>query len=183
MNADAGVDDLADLIARLDAALPNARGGLRHDLFLLVSRLTPMINVDLLIHDAAGRVLLTWRADAYYGPGWHVPGGIIRFRETAATRIAAVARIELGAEVEAEAEPCKISELFAPHRDVRGHFVSLLHRCTLITPLDKGMKFSGGVPMNGQWHWFDRCPDNLIPVHEIYRPWLDGMDPVTDKQY
>ncbi len=168
--------DLASLVDRLDAALPNARGGLPHDVFLLLSRLTPMVNVDLLIHDAAGRALLTWRKDAFYGPGWHVPGGIIRFKETAAARIAAVARSELGAEVRAEATPCRVSEIMSTRRDVRGHFISLLYRCTLITPPHKGLKFAGGVPNNGTWQWFERCPDNLIPAHEIYRPYLDASD-------
>lgn len=174
MNTAVAAPDLAELVERLDAALPNAHGGLPHDLFLLVSRLTPLINVDLLIRNAAGRTLLTWREDTFYGPGWHVPGGVIRFRETAAARIAAVARAELGSEVHAETEPCKLSELFAPHREVRGHFISLLYRCTPITPLDPELKFGGGVPMNGEWHWFDRCPDNLIPVHELYRSYIDG---------
>ena len=59
-----------------------------------------MINVDLLIRDDTDRTLLTWRHDAFYGPGWHVPGGIIRFKESAANRIAAVAQGELGTKVE-----------------------------------------------------------------------------------
>jgi colanic acid biosynthesis protein WcaH len=174
MSSAGAASDLAELVACLDAALPNAHGDLPHDLFLLVSRLTPLINVDLLIHDAVGRALLTWREDDFYGPGWHVPGGIIRFKETAAERIAAVASAELGAEVQAESEPCKLSELFAPHRDVRGHFLSLLYRCMPITPLDEELKFGGGAPKSGEWHWFARCPDNLIPAHEIYRPYIDG---------
>jgi colanic acid biosynthesis protein WcaH len=34
-----------------------------------------------------GRTLLTWRDDESFGAGWHVPGGIIRYKETAADRI------------------------------------------------------------------------------------------------
>lgn len=176
MSSASAAPDLADLVKRLDESLPQAHGDLPHNLFLLLSRLTPLINVDLLIQDAVGHTLLTWREDAFYGPGWHVPGGIIRFKETAAQRIAAVARAELGAEVRAEPEPCKISELFAPHRDVRGHFISLLYRCELITPLDAALRFGDGAPKNGEWHWFDRCPNNLIPAHEIYRPYIDGRE-------
>lgn len=161
--------ELATLIDRLGAMLENGRGGLPEELFRLVSRLTPMVNVDLLIRDAAGRTLLTWRADEFYGPGWHVPGGIIRFKETATERIAAVARVELGATVAAEALPCRISELMNPRRDVRGHFISLLYRCTLMTPLDMSLKAEGEMLENGMWRWFDRCPGNLLPVHAIYR--------------
>lgn len=42
-----------------------------------------MVNVDLLIKNvSSNETLLTWREDEYYGPGWHVPGGIVRFKET-----------------------------------------------------------------------------------------------------
>lgn len=163
------VDEIAVLAERLGTLLDNGCGGLPEQVFRLVSRLTPMVNVDLLIRDDPGRTLLTWRDDEFYGPGWHVPGGIVRFKETAAERIALVARRELGAEVSAEADPCRITEMMNPHRDVRGHFISLLYRCTLITPLDTSLKADGEILENGVWRWFDRCPDNLIPVHAIYR--------------
>lgn len=166
--------ELAILLARLDEAVPDARGGLPQDLFYLVSRLTPLVNVDLLIRDGDGRVLLTWRADEFYGPGWHVPGGIIRFKETAAARIVAVASNELGAEVRADPAPFIVREIMSPCRDVRGHFISLLYCCTLITPLNMALKFIGDRPDNGMWCWFERCPDNLIPAHEIYRSHIDA---------
>lgn len=161
--------DLASLIARLDAALPHAKDGLPQEAFYLVSRLTPLVNVDLLVRDANGRVLLTWRDDKFYGPGWHVPGGIIRFKETAAERIAEVARTELGATVVSEDRPCRISEIMSSSRDVRGHFISLLYRCTLMSPLDLSLKAADRLLQNGMWRWFEHCPDNLIPVHDIYR--------------
>ena len=52
------------------------------DIFLLSSRLSPVLNVDLLIKDESGRILLSWRDDPYVtGPGWHIPGGIVRLKE------------------------------------------------------------------------------------------------------
>lgn len=60
--------------------------GLPEEVFLFISRITPMINVDLLIKDESGRTLLSWRDD-YTGKGWHVPGGIIRYKEKIDTRI------------------------------------------------------------------------------------------------
>jgi colanic acid biosynthesis protein WcaH len=42
-----------------------------------------MVNVDLFISDDQGRVLLTWRDDEIFGAGWHIPGGMIRYKETA----------------------------------------------------------------------------------------------------
>jgi ADP-ribose pyrophosphatase YjhB (NUDIX family) len=133
-----------------------------------------MVNVDLLIRDEPGRTLLTWRHDAFYGPGWHVPGGIVRFKESFATRIAAVAAGELRAEVRFGPEPLCIHQIVNPTRDVRGHFVSLLYACTLASPPDEGRRFDPAAPRNGHWAWHRRCPDGLIPVHEIYRGHIDG---------
>ena len=63
------------IFAELDAWASTANNGLPHDLFVFVSRLTPLVNVDLLIQDPHHGTLLTWRHDETYGPGWHVPGG------------------------------------------------------------------------------------------------------------
>ena len=152
----------------------DAERGLPADVFLLVSRLTPLINVDLLIKDASGRTLLTWRYDEFYGPGWHIPGGIVRFRESFAQRIAATARAELGAYVHFYAQPLMIREITNPDRDIRGHFVSFLFRCDLDTAPDRSIRFSEREPQNGQWAWHPRCPDNLIKEHDAYRPFIDG---------
>src|SRR5262245_58107346 len=96
---------LKHTIATLESTLGDPRLGLPEDLFLFVSRLVPLINVDLLIQDGHGGTLLTWRDDEFFGSGWHVPGGIIRYKEAAADRIRACAREELGAEVSFEAVP------------------------------------------------------------------------------
>lgn len=160
-------------IQAIDSLVPNARRGLPQELFFCVSRLTPLINVDLLIVDELDRKLLTWREDAFFGPGWHIPGGIIRFKETASERIAAVATSELGAEVSHEARPCEVNELMAPHRDVRGHCISLLYRCKLVSQLDDARKAELERPHNGQWAWFRQCPEDLIKQHTIYRHCFD----------
>ena len=47
--------ELSHAIAALDALLPTAAGGLPEDVFLLVSRLLPLVNVDLLVQDDARR--------------------------------------------------------------------------------------------------------------------------------
>ena len=67
----------------LDSWALDPNGGLPEELFLFVSRLVPMVNVDLFISDDQGRVLLTWRDDEIFGAGWHIPGGMIRYKETA----------------------------------------------------------------------------------------------------
>lgn len=171
------VDEFAALAKRMETLLPDARIGLPEPLFYQISRMTPLVNVDLLVRDGRGRVLLTWRADEFYGPGWHVPGGIIRFKETAAERIRAVARREFGADVNPEEAPCRVSEILSRQRDVRGHFISLLYRCSLLSKPDENLRYTGDAPSHGMWHWFERCPENLIAVHELYRADIDSMPP------
>jgi ADP-ribose pyrophosphatase YjhB (NUDIX family) len=165
---------IREAIATLQAAVGSATHGLPEDIFLFVSGLTPLMNVDLLISDADGRTLLTWRHDAFYGPGWHIPGGIIRFKETAASRIAAVAASELGAKVRFRPEPLCIRELFNTSRDIRGHFVSQLFACNLISPLDPNLRFDFHAPRNGAWLWHDNAPANLITAQEGFRQFIDA---------
>ena len=40
--------------------------------------------------------LLAWRDDHLNGKGWHIPGGIIRFKESIKKRINEVAKNEIG---------------------------------------------------------------------------------------
>jgi colanic acid biosynthesis protein WcaH len=131
-----------------------------------------MVNVDLLIKNEQAHTLLTWRDDGYCAPGWHVPGGILRFKETICSRIHAVADSELGARVRFDAVPLAVSEIRHPSRQVRGHFVSLLYRCTLESPPDPRLRHRQGHPIPGQWAWHDSSPADLIDVHAIYRPFF-----------
>ena len=171
---------LIDLIDGLDKRVQNAGDGLPEALFLLISRLTPMINVDLLIRDTSGRVLLTWREDEFYGPGWHIPGGIIRFKEDISDRITQVAFHELGCKVEHEEEPIAINEVMAEHRDIRGHFISMLYTCRTITSPSPSLEVvSANGPCNKQWKWHAKCPDDLITQHEMYRQYIGNEHRIT----
>ena len=75
--------ELREIIDILESSIPNPSKGLPEEVFLFVSRITPLINVDLLIKNEQNHTLLTWRNDSYY-LGWHIPGGIIRYKETIA---------------------------------------------------------------------------------------------------
>ena len=161
-----------DLIRMLESFIPDPHQGLPGDVFLFLSRITPLINVDLLIKDEMNCTLLTWRDDGFSAPGWHVPGGIIRYKETAATRIKAVGRQELGAEVEFDSVPIAINEVIHPTRKIRGHFISLLFRCRLITPPDESRHYQTGDLRPDFWMWHETYPLNMIPVHEMYRPFF-----------
>src|SRR5690348_1244106 len=134
------------------------QGDLPEDLFLLISCVIPMVNVDLLIKDSQKRTLLTWRDDEIYGAGWHLPGGVIRFRETAADRVREVARAELGAEVTFEPTPLWVAEIIHPTRATRGHSVALLYRCALAGNPSEAPEYRGGRPAAGAWQWHAHCP-------------------------
>jgi len=159
--------DLPTAIAAIESSIDDPRGGLPEDLFLFASRITPLVNVDLLIRDDAGRTLLTWRSDEYYGSGWHIPGGIIRYKETAADRIHACALEELGAQVAFEAVPLLVSETIRKQNS-RGHFVSLLYLCKLVTPPDESRRAHSNPPAAGEWQWHNRCPRDLLNIQSQY---------------
>lgn len=163
---------LHDAIAFLDQRATEPTRGLPEAIFLFASRITPLINVDLLIRDAAGRTLLAWRDDAFSGKGWHIPGGIIRFKELAETRIQQVALQELGTEVTFSAQPIALHQLIHPTRNTRGHFLSLLYLCAVpetFDPSNNGRREEEA----GYLQWHEDCPHNLIGVHEVYRPYIN----------
>lgn len=162
---------LGGLVQELQALTGDPAQGLPEEVFLYASQITPLVNVDLLIKDEANGVLLTWRDDGHYDAGWHVPGGIIRFRETFSDRIHAVAQQELGASVMHDPAPLAINQVIHPTNIIRGHFISLLFACRLTSPLAEALA-AHVPPAKDQWQWHKTCPKNLIPVHHMYRPYL-----------
>lgn len=154
----------------LEKQIKKPLDGLPKEIFKFVSRITPLINVDLLIKDEKGRTLLSWRDDKLAGRGWHVPGGIIRFKERFENRIKKVSESEIGTIVKFDSEPIAIKELFAEH-NVRGHFISLLFNCSLpstFIPNNKNLKPNEA----GYLKWHDSCPKNLIKYHDIYKKYI-----------
>ena len=164
--------NIADAVRVLEENVPNPSAGLPEELFLYISRTTPLVNVDLLIKDEMGRTLLSWRNDEYAGKGWHVPGGIVRLKETLEARARNVCVTEIGAKVSFEPAPLAIHQFIHPERSIRSHFISILF---------KGFLPSGFVPSNkgllngdrGYLLWHDGCPENLIKAHEIYREYIN----------
>lgn len=171
-------DKLKFHLAEVMEVVKNAKAGLPTDVFYFVSQLTPLINVDLLIKNNRNQVLLTWRDDMYYGPAWHIPGGIIRFKEKIDFRIKKVAQLELGATVDFSAQPIHISGLINNERDIRGHFISMLYLCKLISEPDSVRAYINGEPKIGQWAWHDKAPTNLLNVQETFRKFIDETPPL-----
>lgn len=163
--------NIGGLVSNLRELSGDPTKGLPEEIFVYASQITPLVNVDLLIKDDDKGVLLTWRDDGHYEEGWHVPGGIIRYKETFSDRIREVARLELGAKVEHEKEPIAIKQVIHPINMTRGHFVSLLYSCRLMSPLLDSLAVDA-EPKNGQWQWHKNCPVNLIAVQDIYRPYF-----------
>ena len=159
-----------EAIAVLDRVASEAEDGLPEELFLFVSRVTPLINVDLLIQDGKKRTLLTWRDDGRFGRGWHIPGGVIRYKERAADRIQRCSQEEIGASVDHEPAPIVIIETTEDQRD-RAHFISLLYRCTLKGEPDPKRR-AGANPQVGEWQWHSGCPEDILPVQRVYQEYF-----------
>lgn len=161
-------------LALLKKAKLTPREGLPQELFLWLSALTPIPNVDLWIQNEAGEVLLSWRDDPYYGKGWHIPGGCIRFGETMAERIEKTALSELGCKVEFDPQPMAVRDIIRPpveglqNPDMRGHHVAMLYRCTLPRdyPVTNDTRQEG---KNGYLRWFSAIPPDFLSIHEPYR--------------
>ena len=159
----------SDLISSISKTIKNPTVGLPDEIFYFVSSITPLVCVDLLIKEEKG-ILLTWRQDEFYGPGWHLPGGVMRFKEKAHLRIIKTAKKELGVPVKIiTKKPINIAEQINSKRDIRGHFIALLYRCDLSSELPLEKKFSIKKKDNGTWKWHKRFPKNMIKQHYIYK--------------
>ena len=144
--------------------------GLPEDLFLKISALTPIPNVDLFILNDKGELLLTWRSDPYFGEGWHLPGGCIRFRETMIDRIHKTAISELGSDVRVDPEPIAVRDVIVneyrdtlENQDIRAHHLAVLFHCYPEKAIDE---FVGGIKARS--NWFSTIPTDILKVHDVY---------------
>ena len=164
--------DIHAAIEVLERSVKNPGIGLPEEIFLFVSRLTAIVNVDLLIKDKYGRTLLSWRDTEFSGAGWHVPGGILRYKESLEERVKKVAEDEIGAIVDFDPSPTAINQIRKKHA-TRGHFISILYNCFLSADF---MPDNGTLASNdsGYLKWHDRAPKNLIKVHDVlYRKYIE----------
>lgn len=162
--------NIHETIELLDRQISNPSLGLPEEVFFFISRLTPMVNVDLLIKDENERTLLSWRDDSFAGAGWHLPGGIVRFKEKLEERVLKVAETEIGTAVKFDPVPVTINQVICKH-DTRGHFISILYKCFLSSkfiPKNTGLTNTD----KGYLMWHDYCPENMVEVHEMYRKYI-----------
>ncbi len=149
--------------------------GLGEELFLQISCLVPIVNVDLLIYNDKGQFLLTMRDDPHCGKGWHIPGGCIRFKETCEDRIRRVAKNELGIKsLGIEKDPLKVFQIIEhkerpiSNQKERAHFITLVYRCFVDESYiidNKGKKEEDA----GYIKWFDKLPKDLLSIQDCYR--------------
>lgn len=162
--------EILKAICLIDKTITSPGQGLPEELFLCVSRLTPLVNVDLLIRNQQGKILLTWRDDEIFGQGWHIPGGCLRLGESFGERILAVSENELGAQAVFAPTPLAIYETVDNTRPSRTHHISLLFECKLIGPPDQKREYVKASPQAGAWAWHSVCPTKLL--QPAYRSWF-----------
>lgn len=162
------MNELVESINTIRKYIDKPKEGLPEEVFLFATEITPMINVDLLIKDKNGRILLSWRKDRFYEEGWHVPGGIIRVKESFEERIIKVGEAEIGCKkILFNPNPLEIVSIICPEMKQRGHFITLVYECNL----PDGFEIDNKVKEYeaGYLKWHESCPDNLLNVHEFYR--------------
>ena len=164
--------NIIEAIKFLEKEVTDPSQGLPDEVFFYISRMTPLVNVDLLIKDENGRTLLSWRNDQHCGKGWHVPGGIIRLKEKLEERILKVAETEIGTTVKFDVVPIAVNEIIDKELKLRSHFISILYNCFLSSkfiPKNIGLSDKDA----GYLMWHDSCPDDILKYHEIYRKYIN----------
>lgn len=143
--------------------LVDGKAGIGKGLFETISSLTPAISVELIIKNVDQKYnLLTWRDDGLYGPGWHVPGGVVRFKERLNSRVEKVLEEEIGVPALSINGPIDFHEVFNEKRDTRGHFICFVFKVMIAENPPVEMKAGGELISQGHWRWFKECPKNLI---------------------
>lgn len=162
--------------------------GMPDELFLLISSLVPIANVDMLIVNEKDQLLLARRNDEFYEKAWHIPGGCMRYGESFMHAIQETAKRELGCEVEVDETPIVVRNVIRgsnpaqQHARERGHNVAVLFRCSLPKdyPLPNGEKVETD---EGFLRWFDMLPPDFMGIQHVFddvlRPWMNEGEHVV----
>ena len=166
-------EDIVRLKADMRAEGIAPEKGLGQELFLFASTLMPVVNVDLLVFNARGEILMSWREDDHCGQGWHIPGGCLRLGESFSERLQKTALAELGTSVRCAPRAVGAYELFirfrreklADQRE-RSHFITLPFACRLPDGIE--IQTSIGKPYPGDKRWFGSLPEEFMKVQSCY---------------
>lgn len=148
----------------------NPKEGLPEAVFLMVSALVPIANVDLFIFNNKKQMLLAWRNDIFFGEGWSIPGGCMRFGETLEERIHKTAYKELGQDVIIE-KPIFARDVIRgenhslKYPNIRGHNITIPYICKL----ENETQIDNAISKKSVFlQWFAKMPKNLLKVHHVY---------------
>lgn len=177
-------DEQRQAVELLRQAKIDTDAGMPEELFLLVSSLVPLPNVDLLVVNQQNQLLLSRRCDPYYPKSWHIPGGCMHFHDDFALRIQETAVRELGCTVTFEETPLAVRNVIRkcseelPQSRERGHNVAILFRCSLPDDyqIDNGNRTEDD---DGYLKWFNCLPDDFLAIQHVFddvlEPWIcDG---------
>lgn len=166
-------DELNNAIHILRNAQLDAKNGLPEELFLAISGLVPIANVDLLITNERKQLLLSRRNDMFFDFSWHIPGGCMRYGESFEQRLQKTALCELGTEVEFLPDPLAVRNVLRGKKfsleypNERGHNVAILFQCRL----PDGFQINNGKKTemdNGYLKWFDKLPQDFMKIQMVY---------------
>jgi colanic acid biosynthesis protein WcaH len=143
--------------------------------FLSAVRLTPLVAIDLIVTDEAGRVLVGYRRNRPARGSWFVPGGRIRKNETLDAAFTRIVEAELGmADVERRQASFyglyehHYPDNFAGSLGVPTHYVVLAH---IMAVADA--RSVGRPEQHSEYAWL--APDELLArddVHENTRAYF-----------
>lgn len=146
---------------------------------------TPLVSIDLIVHDAAGRVLLGWRRNRPAQHSWFVPGGVVRKDESLDAAFARIAAGELGLALRrVDAQFVGVFEHrypdnFAGADAITTHYVVLAHRVQ-VAALPEGP----GDDQHGAFRAF--TPQQLLAAADVhpytkayFEAGRDGIVPVA----
>ena len=180
-------DQIHEAIQILRCAELDGRNGLPEELFLAISGLVPLPNVDLLILNQKKQLLLSRRCDAFFEKSWHIPGGCMRYGESFEHCIQKTALREIGTELTFDPEPVAVRNVFRgantalEHPNERGHNVAILFCCWV--PDTFQINNSGkSEDEDGYLRWFNTLPSDFMKIQHVYldvlKPWIEKKEDI-----
>ena len=166
----------------IDVVLKPSEGLNRH-LFYITSMLTPLVCLEIFVHDQESRgVVLIYRDDEFYGPGWHLPGGILRSREEIETRVFKTVMREIGVSKEqiGFVKCISLAESFDTCKPIRSHFIAIGLLVEIDIREQVGSYVAGKDYVNGEAAVHREVPKDMIVEHIKYSEYiqkvLDGRE-------
>ena len=172
-----------EAVLQLRSLEPAQQNGLPQELFLLISSLVPLVNVELLVVNEKNQLLLSRRNDRYFEKSWHIPSCYMRIYESFSQCVHATALRELGRDVTFPEVPVAVRNIIREANSRQecpnecGHNVAMLFRSSLPADymINNGEK---GPDDDGFLRWFNVLPENFKKIQMAYADvlsdWIKG---------